>query len=240
MKVCHVIVLRSVKTVKILPFVCYIRVPLEKEYRLWFHCCHWLYNISTHLHLRLWSTWIFFSRPFEFLCPLSLNEVDSNLGIIDWTTIFRYHDYFGLSALCWPKCNYISQHATKCTTNWHFEKWLRNTLQIRIIRFKKLTTIVLDWKNITPSFVRRKCVSTSEAKSQQLLLKHSLKNGTISSGQLNIHHFLPSNVIFMNKGTLCLPIFSWWRLVLCYFNPKQLLKVSWIWWCLFAKCSLTS
>ena len=34
-----------------------------------------------------------------------------------------------------------------------------------------------------------------------------------------------------------LPIFAWWTIVLRFFDPKQLLRVSCIWWCYFIKRS---
>ena len=34
----------------------------------------------------------------------------------------------------------------------------------------------------------------------------------------------------------CLPVFAWWRVVLSIFDPKQLLRVSFILWCYYPKC----
>ena len=36
----------------------------------------------------------------------------------------------------------------------------------------------------------------------------------------------------------CLPVFAWRRVVLSFFDPKQLLRVSCNWWCFFFKVLL--
>ena len=62
---------------------------------------------------------------------------------------------------------YLSEIRQRSTTKWHFEIWLNITLEKNTIICKKLAVIVLDRKNVTRLFVRRKQVSTSAEISQQ-------------------------------------------------------------------------
>ena len=84
-----------------------------------------------------------------------------------------------------------------------------NTKFNSTIDFKKLATIVSGCKKVARSFFRRKQVSTSP----EMLLYVA--------------------VTFWHS---CLPVFAWRRIVLRFFDPKQLLRVSCILWCYYAKC----
>ena len=66
-------------------------------------------------------------------------------------------------------------------------------------------------KNVARPFFRRKQLSTSAKMQQQRTL---------------LLHF----------GTRCLPVFAWRKIMLHFFNPKQLLRVSCILWCYYPKC----
>ena len=98
----------------------------------------------------------------------------------------------------WIHCFFLN----KCTD-------FNNTLKSNTIWCKKLTTILLGWKNVARPFFRQKQVSTSAERQQQHVA-----------------------VAFRLS---CLPVFAWRRVVLRFFNSKQLLRVSCILWWYYPK-----
>ena len=72
-------------------------------------------------------------------------------------------------------------------------------------------------KNVAQPFFRLKQVSTSVE--MLLLLKRCL----------------PTRYVAVTFRHSCLPVFAWRRIVLRFFDPKQLLRISCVLWCYFSK-----
>ena len=89
--------------------------------------------------------------------------------------------------------------------------WITNTLGNNTIGSKKLAIIVSGQKKHSTTLLQ---VNTGE---------HECRNVTTTYVAVTFWH-------------LCLPVFAWRSAVLCFFDPKQLLRVSCFLWCYYPKC----
>ena len=126
--------------------------------------------------------------------------------------------------------------------------WFNNMLKSNTIRCKKLATIVLSQKNVAQTLLqaitgKHECWKvTAMCGTRAYLLSTEEGSCYIFSTQNNCCEFLASNgiifkVIFNHTWYVavilhsCLPVFACRRVVLHFFDPKQLLRVSCIlWW----------
>ena len=100
-------------------------------------------------------------------------------------------------------CKYSKMYKTEHHKQ-AFWSMVENHFENNTIRCKKLVTIVLGWKNVARSFLRQKQVSMSTKTYAAVTFRH-----------------------------LCLPVSAWWRVMLHFYDLKQLLRVSCILWCYF-------
>ena len=86
----------------------------------------------------------YFAEMFYFLCKISGNEKKDIFNDFSYCNKTLHESIQGgkseVSHKRKKKYNKIFKHkfftGTKSTTNWRFEKWLKNTLQINAIRCK--------------------------------------------------------------------------------------------------------
>ena len=124
------------------------------------------------------------------------------------------------------------RHADVNTNEWNnnFTIWLtsfgnwRNYLEIRQWSTKNWHFEV--WFNNTLKSITIRCKKLATIVSVWKYVARSfIRWKQVSTGAVAI--------IFRHS---CLPVLTWWRLVLRIFDPKQLLRVSCILWCYFSKC----